>query len=515
MRIAWVLVLAACGGDDASSLDTTLTSDQVAQIRAAVDATLGHGLATGYSVAIWRDGEIAYREGFGTLDGTVATTPDALFQIGSDTKKLSAIALLREVDAGRARLDQTVAELVPDLALASDADFFKTLTLDDLLSHRSGLYDYTPWLDAPDDAHLADTVRGRFAANELAMMPAGVAWNYANPNFSLVGYLTEVLDGARSWPAIVADDVIAPLGLAHTYAKRDLALASGAPLASGHGLISSTPIDEFDPLANGTATTGWVAPAEQQDDAFTRPAGFVWSTAADQATTLGFFADGNPAVLSDALRTQMMTSHAPVVNHANGYGYGYALFVDAGYRATNQGFYATPFVHHGGNTLTMTSSSLVLPAQRIAVSILANGRNEQLDPLAAVILETVAMERMPDASALPTPIAPPATDLSVYAGNYVDHSLGSVAIAWDGAQLTVSAPVLTAAGSKVGPLKPVGLDLFTVDVDGTPFQLSFYADGQYGVDRNFVLRRTTSTAIVRGTWHPERAIAPAAATFEP
>ena len=43
------------------------------------------------------------------------------------------------------------------------------------------------------------------------MMPAGIAFNYANPNFALAGFITEVLDG-RSWPAIVTADVLAPLG---------------------------------------------------------------------------------------------------------------------------------------------------------------------------------------------------------------------------------------------------------------------------------------------------------------
>lgn len=500
MRLALVMALAACGDEG------PLSSDQIDAIHTAVEGSLGHGLATGYSVAVWRDGEIIYREGFGTLDGSVATTPDALFQIGSDTKKLSAIAMLREVDAGRAHLDQTVADLAPDLVLASDPAFFKTLTLDELLSHRSGLFDYTPWVDRPDDAQLAAIVRDRFAANEYAMMPAGIAWNYANPNYALVGYLTELLDGARTWPTIVTDDVIAPLGLAQTFATRDAAIASGAPMASGRGAVASQPIDSFDLFGGPSTSTGWVAPADQQDDAFIRPAGLVWSTAADQATTLGFFADGNPAVLSDAMRAQMTTAHAPIVNHANGYGYGYAFFVDAGYRASNNGFYATPFIHHGGNTLTMTSASLLLPEQRVAVSILANGRNEQLDPVAARVLEAVAMDRLPAASAMPTPIDPPADDLTAYAAHYADHNLGDVEIS-----STLDMNWVTEMRD-LGPMQPVGLDLFNIQVDSTVFQFSFYDNATYGVDRNFVLNRAPQTS-AHATGAPAIRLVPAAATF--
>ncbi len=492
-----LVVLAACGDDgDSGGPDGGLEAAEIERIHAAVDTQLGRGLASGYSVAIWRDGRVVYREGFGTADG--GATPvdaDTLFQIGSDTKKLTAIALLREVDAGRAHLDDTVATLVPGLTLAADPEYFATLTIDDLLSHRSGLYDYTPWRDLPDDAVLADTVRGRFAANAYAMMPSGIAWNYANPNFALAGFLTEVLDG-RTWSAILSAEVLAPLGMTRTYARRDDALASGAVLASGHGVIPDGVIDSFSPFDGVSATTGWVAPPAQQDDAFTRPAGLVWSTAADQARLLGFLIDGDPAVLSDGLRQAMTTAHAPLVDHAVGYGYGYGLFVIDGYRATDGGFYPVRTLEHGGNTLTMTSASVLLPDQRVAVAVLANGQNEDLRGVAGAILEIAAIGRLPAPSVAPVVLPPPSTDLAGYAGSYADRNLGAASVIWDGAALTLDVPLLDAMGVPYGPtLVPVGLDLFVVDVGGAPYQVSFYdgaagAAHAHGVHRAFVLNRT-------------------------
>lgn len=501
--LAALAALAACGDNRAAGPDATdhasgLGDAQVAAIHAAVAGALGHGLASGYSVAVWRDGAIVYAEGFGTADtGATPVTPDTLFQIGSDTKKLTAIALLQHVAAGRAQLADTVATLVPDLALAGAPHLLAALTLDDLLSHRSGLYDYTPWLDAPADAHLADTVRGRFAAHEYALMPPGIAWSYANPNFALAGFVTEVVDAQhRAWPDIVTQDVLAPLQLTHTFARKADALASGLPLAMGDGAIPSAPLDSFDPLAGVGAVTGWVAPADQQDDAFTRPAGLAWSTATDQARLLGWLVDGDAAVLPDDLRAAVVTEHAPVVNHATGYGYGYGMFVQTGYRAVDGTYHATRFLQHGGNTLTMTSASVVLPEARVAVSVLANGQNENLAPVAAQILEAVAADRIPAASPMPPAVPPAADDLAVYAGTYTDPNLGAATLHWDGSQLTLDVPTLTAAGATLGPLAPAGLDLFVVTVSGQPFQLSFFDDPAthapraFGVDRAFVLTRT-------------------------
>jgi hypothetical protein len=131
--------------------------------------------------------------------------------------------------------------------------------------------------------------------------------------------------------------------------------------------------------------------------------------------------------------------------------------------------------------------------------VLANGQNEDLSAVAGAVLEIVAADRLPAATTVPDPIPPPAADLSTYAGSYVDPNLGAATIAWNGTQLTIDIPVLSASGATIGPLQARGLDLFTVDIDGQPFQLTFYdgANGTphvYGVDRTFVLTRTTTAA---------------------
>src|SRR5262245_11957638 len=139
-------LLAACSTepDGPSGDDDGLSATEVARIHDAVADHLGHGLATGYSVAIWRDGEVIFAEGFGAKDEAgAAVTPDTLFQIGSDTKKLTAIGLLQQVEAGAVGLDTTLAEAVPGLDFAQAPGATGAITMHDLLSQQTGLFEYT------------------------------------------------------------------------------------------------------------------------------------------------------------------------------------------------------------------------------------------------------------------------------------------------------------------------------------------------------------------------------------
>lgn len=476
-----------------------LGDDSIARIHDAVEATLGTGYATGCSVAVWRDGAVIYAEGFGTKDEAGdPVSPDTLFQIGSDTKKMTAIALLQQIDAGGVALETTVAELLPTLELAASPGTFDTLSIDRLLSHRSGLFDYTPWSEAPDDAELQLRTTTTFAANEYAMMPPGVAFDYSNPNFALAGVLIETL-AARPWADVVIDDIAAPLGMDHTYARRDDMLAAELDIASGFGPIYDSDLDTFDLIALfsiGVTGAGWTTPEDHVDNAFTRPAGLVWSTATDMATLAGFLVEGDDAVLSDALRLQMQTGQValgPGLDPADA-GYGYGLMAVRGLNGP-QGYRDVPVVQHGGNTLDMTSTFILLPEQGVALSILSNGAGDDMTLVAVVALEEAAAGRLPEPSDPPTLVEPPADDLSVYAGTFGDRALGAATLTWTGTQLEIEVPLLDALGAEVDPvLMPVYRDVFVMNVGGGQLDLSFYpgldaAPNQYAVNRSFVFTR--------------------------
>lgn len=476
-----------------------LDDDDIMRIHEAVDATLGDGYATGYSIAIWRDGEVIYAEGFGTKDADGnAVTPDTVFQIGSDTKKMTAIALLQRVDAGELVLDDSVSEVLGGLDLAQSPGHMGELTVHEMLSHRSGLYDYTPWAEAPDDAMLAEIVTGPFAENEYAMMPPGVAYNYCNPNFALAGLVVESLT-ERPWADVVIEDVAAPLGMTQTWARRVDVLADSDDIASGYGLIFAGGIDSYDLMelfATGVTAVGWVTPEGQDDHAFTRPAGLVWSTASDVARLGAFVLEGDESLLSaesfDVLRTPVAPFYPGLAPEDLGYGYG--LMTQRGFYGPDDVYYDVPVVSHGGNTLSMTSGYASLPDQGVVVSVLANGYGEDTWPVLSVALEVAAQDALPAPSEPAPLLGPPRDDLSVYAGTFQERALGEVTLTLHGSDVQVDIPALTMAGYDVAPnLIAAAQDVFLMDFEGTYFELSFY-DGElpfeFAVNRSFVFGRT-------------------------
>ena len=330
------------------------------------------------------------------------------------------------------------------------------------------------------------------AENAYTLGPSGVFWNYSNPNFSLAGLMTQQVDG-RMWGDILEEDLFAPLGMTRSFARAEDVIADGDH-AAGNGISFPGGYDSFDVTAGDPEYTfGTVEADEHYDDAFTRPAGLVWSTASDMAVLAGFLVDGDPAVLSDGLREQLLTAHVPMypATSAEDLGYGYGLMVNGHGFSGLGGFYAVPFWAHGGNTMTMTSTFYVLPEQRVAVSILSNGYGDDFSLSAVTAMESFATLPAP---ATATSFLLPAEGEAALDGEWNDPSaLGALSLSWDGAALQVSAPDMEALGWSVGAtLTPYARDLYLLRVGGQDIDLSRYeADGQeWLVNRSFSFART-------------------------
>ncbi|WP_329303207.1 beta-lactamase family protein [Streptomyces sp. NBC_00659] len=179
--------------------------------------------------------------------GRTISTNDR-FRVGSVTKSFSAVVLLQLVDEGRLKLDKPVNTYLPGL-LPDDR-----ITVRHLLSHRSGLYDYTNDMFARSVSGF-ETVRNKvFGYRDLVKLSLakprtnapGAAYAYSNTNFVVAGMLIEKLTG-HTVAAEYRKRIFTPLNLTGTfYVHPDTAIpgrhANGylTPDTAGAALVNST-----------------------------------------------------------------------------------------------------------------------------------------------------------------------------------------------------------------------------------------------------------------------------------
>jgi CubicO group peptidase (beta-lactamase class C family) len=153
--------------------------------------------------------------------------------------------------------------------------------------------------------------------------------------------------------------------------------------AAGYGVVNGLDLDVYDlEQVYGYAYKLGVQEVETfPDSAWVRPAGGVWSTASDMAALAGFFLDGDPTVLPDALREGLVTGQAPFYPKFDFIQYGQGVMVYDAF-SWSDGWHETPLWLHGGNHFAYTSSWTVLPEARIAQYIRADRWTKGAHPCA-------------------------------------------------------------------------------------------------------------------------------------
>ncbi|MFJ3922061.1 serine hydrolase domain-containing protein [Streptomyces sp. NPDC090022] len=263
---------------------------------------------------------------------------DARFRIGSVTKTFSTVVLLQLVDEGRLALDTPVAHYLPGL-LPDDR-----ITVRHLLSHRSGLADYT-------DAMFARTVPGFeavrhrvFGYQELVALSLreprttepGAAYKYSNTNFVVAGMLIEKVTGQGVGRAYERR-IFRPLGLRRTSYVHPATEVRGLHV---RGYLH--PDEAGSPLVDST----------EQTVSWAQSAGAVISDPADLNTFVSALLRGRllPARLLEA----MLTTSPTDATNTRFYGLGLRRYVLScgtsvyGHTGTVQGFYTYAFATRDG-----------------------------------------------------------------------------------------------------------------------------------------------------------------------
>jgi CubicO group peptidase (beta-lactamase class C family) len=185
-----------------------LTAAQSAQIDSLVAKTLADTGVPSASIAIVRDGRIVLTKAYGKANEGLPARPDLRYQIASNSKQFTAMALLLLRDDGKLSLDDHVSKFLPGISGG------ERITVRQLLSHTSGLQDFWPqdysFVDMSQPTtpqHIVD----KWARKPLDYEP-GTRYQYSNTGYVVAGMIAEKLSG-EPLLQFLGRRIFAPLGM--------------------------------------------------------------------------------------------------------------------------------------------------------------------------------------------------------------------------------------------------------------------------------------------------------------
>jgi len=190
-----------------------------AGLEARVESVLSPytGRVPGASLLILRDGKVLVRQsqGFADLEAGSAAAPDTNYRLASVSKQFTAMSIMLLVQDGVLSLDQPVHDWLPSLPPAT-----RSVTLRQLLSHRSGVVDYEDFVadDAPQvrDADVLTILEGQ----DRTLFAPGSSYQYSNSGFALLALVVERAS-QKDYPSFLKERIFEPLGMKATLARVD------------------------------------------------------------------------------------------------------------------------------------------------------------------------------------------------------------------------------------------------------------------------------------------------------
>src|SRR5258706_4294528 len=335
--LLFVLILAVAGLT--ASAQTQLPADLIDKIDKVATDTLARTGVPSASIAIVKDGQIAYVKAYGDarLEPKTAASTTMRYSIGSISKQFTAAAILLLQEQGKLSLDDKVAKYVPNLTRANE------VTIRELLSHTSGYQDYWPQdyvMPMMLQPVTAQKILDMWARKPLDFEP-GTKWQYSNTNYVIAGV---IIERVARMPLLqfLQERVFTPLGMA-SVSDTDQAKLGGT-----------------DPTGYLRYALGPLRPAPKEGRGWLFAAGELAMPAAD-------LAKWDISIIDQKLmKPSSYREFGTEVLLKNGLGTHYGLGVDvnsqAGHRALS----------HGGEVSGFTAQNIVFPDDRAAVVVLTN-----------------------------------------------------------------------------------------------------------------------------------------------
>jgi CubicO group peptidase (beta-lactamase class C family) len=286
---------------------------------------------------IAQNGKILLQKSYGykNFAAHVLNDSNTIFQIGSVTKQFTATVILKLQEEGKLSVNDKLDKYFPQFKYAD------RITIENLLTHTSGIYNYTADIDEKDSAIVCNPVDKQLALDimfkhDLDFKP-GSKFQYDNSGYYLLGMIIEKVTG-KSYEQNVHDIIFTPLQMNHSLF--DFKHSRDTNIATGYQTLNNSIQKE--------------ASAWRWDSTVSYAAGAIWSTTSDMYKWAQAIADKK--ILSVESWKAMLTPHLEK--------YGYGVFIDS--------LFGKQTISHGGGIPGFISYLCYYPKEDVTIILLNN-----------------------------------------------------------------------------------------------------------------------------------------------
>lgn len=363
----------------ATALALSLITAQIvsAQVAAQAEAPLAQEIdrmfaeaypdddAPGAALLVMQDGEVVYRgaRGMADVELGVELSPDQVFRLGSITKQYTGAAIMLLEEQGKLTVSDPISKYLPDYPTHGHE-----ITIEHLLTHTSGIYNYTDvagYMGQPvrQDVTTEELI-DHFRELDMEFAP-GERWDYSNSGYVLLGAIIEQVSG-QSYADFIEEHVFQPLGLEETY--------------YGGTQIIPDRVSGYQLEGEGYVNAPYISMSHAH------AAGALLATVDDLAKWDAALASGE--LISEDSYKRMTTPYVLNDGEEAAYGYGFSVTKVR----------SLPVVHHGGGIHGFSTFGLRIPQESVYVAAFSNipGGGMGPGPLALRVGALVAGDPFPE-----------------------------------------------------------------------------------------------------------------------
>ena len=363
----------------------------------------------GVTVSVVQNGQVLLKKGYGfaSLNPRRAVDPDrSLFRVGSISKTFTWIAVMKEVEAGRIRLNQPINLYLPEKVQVRDQGYDQPVRVANLMDHSPGFEDRAlgQLFEDRQDRVRPLALYLRQERPRRVHTPGAIS-SYSNYGAALAGEAVTYTSG-KPFERLIEDEIFVPLGMSHSTFREARSFKAGLPAPMPAALV-----------ADIASPVHWTpAGFEQRRYEYigqVAPAGSASSTAGDMARYMIALLNGGQLdgvtvfgpTTAQAFRTPLRKTPKGI----NGWAHGFMTYdLPGDFRGYG----------HGGDTIDFHSNLVTVPALNLGIFISTN--SESGAPLAGRFPERVVQEFYATPQVFPRVGSPElAADPSALTGYYL------------------------------------------------------------------------------------------------